>query len=197
MDVNARIALLYGTGEGHTRKIADHIATHLKEMNHRVELFDVKKLPGDFSLEGYDGAIIGASIHAGNYSRAVKKAVTDHKQWLKTSPSAFFSVSLTAAEESEEAKEQVQAYIDDFIERSDWHPVLVASFAGAMPFSRYGFMKRMLMRAAGRRLEGEGDFDTTRDYEYTDWASVDEFIEQFLSHLGLAGESSGEPRPTL
>ena len=46
-------------------------------------------------------------------------------------------------------------------------------FAGALLYTRYGWVKRHLMRAIARH-EG-GDVDTSRDHDYTDWDAVEHF----------------------
>lgn len=183
METNQRIALIYSTTEGHTRKIADHLATFLREKEHAINVIDVREIPTDFSLLEYDAVILGGSIHAGNFARPLKKFVEEQRDRLMGMAGGFFSVSLSAAEEIEEKKEEVQRYFDVFVEETGWHPLVFGAFAGAMPFSRYGFLKRMLMRSIGRQVEKGQAIDTKRDYEYTDWVSVEEFGEQFLRVL--------------
>ncbi|MCE3247433.1 MAG: protoporphyrinogen oxidase [Geminicoccaceae bacterium] len=56
-----------------------------------------------------------------------------------------------------------------------------ASLAGALRYSRYGFLKRLLMRLIVWR-EG-GDTDDSRDYDYTDWDAVDGFARGFLGEI--------------
>ena len=55
---------------------------------------------------------------------------------------------------------------------------MTATFAGALRYSRYGWLKRRLMRSIARR-EG-GDTDTSRDHVYTDWDAVDRFAVDIL-----------------
>lgn len=54
----------------------------------------------------------------------------------------------------------------DFLDETGWRPDRTFLVAGALAYSRYGFLKRRVMRWISRR-EG-GDTDTSRDYEYTD-----------------------------
>jgi menaquinone-dependent protoporphyrinogen oxidase len=56
-----------------------------------------------------------------------------------------------------------------------------ASLAGALPYSRYGFLKRLLMRLIVWR-EG-GDTDDSRDYDDTDWDAVECFARSFLGEI--------------
>ena len=186
MEKSQRIALIYSTTEGHTQKVADHLAKFLGNKKQPVEVFDVEDLPKDFALNSYDAVILGGSIHVGNFAGPLKAFVKEAGEQLTQMPGGLFSVSLSAADESDEKKQEVQRYFDVFTEETSWHPQLFGAFAGAMPFSRYGFLKRMIMRKIGRQVEKGKAVDTKRDYEYTDWVSVEEFGEQFLSILQKA-----------
>ena len=58
-----QIAVLYHSGSGGTKKAAEKIAAALKK-NYSADLFSVVNLPGNFSLESYDGIVIGfPAIH--------------------------------------------------------------------------------------------------------------------------------------
>ncbi|MBA2662721.1 MAG: menaquinone-dependent protoporphyrinogen IX dehydrogenase [Bradymonadaceae bacterium] len=182
----SQIAIVYGTTEGQTRKISEHIANTLDERNCEVVILSAKELPDNFAVDDFDAVIVGASIHAGKYQKEVVEFVGRHHEQLQNRPSAFFSVSLSEAGDDEQAKVQIHGFIDKFMERTGWHPLLVASFGGALPYTKYGFMKRMIMKSITKRAGG--DIDTSRDYEYTDWSSVDHFAENFRSFLRPGGE---------
>ena len=55
--------------------------------------------------------------------------------------------------------------------------MLAESIAGAIKYTRYNFILRWYMKKASR-MNG-GSTDTTRDHEYTDWAQVEMFAQQF------------------
>ncbi len=172
-----RIAIFYGSGEGQTEKIAGYIARHLGGLDFQVDSFDAKKLPAQFDADIYDGLMVGASVHAGGYPKAIARLVREHRSALESKPSAFFSVSLTASDKSESAQQEIQEIIDNFLGDLQWQPLVVGSFAGAIPFGRYGFFKRMAMKAI---LRARGEVvDSSKDYEYTDWNAVDEFADEF------------------
>ena len=187
-----RIALIHASGEGQTQKIAEYMAREFTDRQVDVEVYEGKNLPDNFEVSSYDGVIIGASVHAGKYPRYIRKFVQHHRDVLQEVPSAFFSVSLSESDEREEIRQEVADLIQDFLDDLNWQPVLVASFAGAVPFSRYGFIRKMIMSAIMRRRLGE--VDTNRDYEYTDWSSVDEFVELFGARID-AWSRSEEQRP--
>jgi len=64
-----KILVLYGTTEGHTAKIAEHIAETVRANGHDVEVREGSKLPAGFSVEAFDGVMVGASVHMGKHQR--------------------------------------------------------------------------------------------------------------------------------
>lgn len=160
----ARILVLYATIEGHTARIAERIADILRSHGHRV---DVRPACAEAVFSGYDAVVIGASIHYGRHPAELRALVRAHRAALAARPGAFFSVSLSAKER----------YLQRFLRQVGWRPQHTATFAGALQYSKYGPLKRLVMLVfvtlAGR------DTDTSRDYEYTDWNAVDRFSEAF------------------
>lgn len=59
--------------------------------------------------------------------------------------------------------------------QAGWNPSIVATIAGRLAYTQYGFLKRWIMRAIASR-EG-GATDTTRDHEYTDWTTVERLAD--------------------
>ena len=59
--------------------------------------------------------------------------------------------------------------------------------AGALPYTKYGWLKRMMMKRIVAKAGG--DTDTTRDYEYTDWIDLRNFARDFAE---LAAQRSVE-----
>lgn len=107
--------------------------------------------------------------------------VHDHVETLNRLPSAFYSVSLTAAEGTEAAREPAQEILDDFLAATSWNPTETTSVAGALRYSEYGPITRFLMRRIARKAGG--GTDTSRDYEYTDWEDLEAFVDAFADHL--------------
>jgi menaquinone-dependent protoporphyrinogen oxidase len=177
----ARIALLYGTTEGQTAVIAERIADVLADVGHDPALFHVDHLPEDFALADYDAAVIGASIHVGKHQRYVADFVAANVEALNAMPSAFYSVSLTAADGSEEAWATARELLTDFLDETGWRPDATAVVPGALKYSEYGVLKRFLMKRIAAKHGG--DTDTSRDYEYTDWDEVEGFASDFAASL--------------
>jgi menaquinone-dependent protoporphyrinogen oxidase len=75
-----------------------------------------------------------------------------------------------------------QAVVDAFLDQTQWRPALTALVAGALPYTRYGFWKRFLMKRIAR---SHGDpIDTSRDHELTDWRALEAFARQAAALLG-------------
>jgi menaquinone-dependent protoporphyrinogen oxidase len=179
--MKGKIAVLYDTEEGQTAKIARTIADSLDQEGYQVITYDLRRLPQDFDLETCRGIILGASVHVGKHSPPCTEFVTQNRELLNRLPSAFFSVSLSAAGESQRQQQDAQRVLDEFLSDVDWTPNVQTTLAGALLYRQYGFFKRRLMKWIAKR-EG-GDTDTTRDFEYTDWDEVQRFVNQFTGQL--------------
>jgi len=171
----SRVLVYYGTTEGQTEKVATRIADVLADRDFEVDLLHGKEVPDGFTLDGYDGAVVGASVHVGKHQEYVVEFVNRHRDALAERPSAFFSVSLTASVEDEEERELAEEVIEEFLVDTGWHPNLTAAVPGAVQYSKYGLIKRFVMKRISKRA-GK-DTDTSRDHEYTDWEDVEDFAE--------------------
>jgi menaquinone-dependent protoporphyrinogen oxidase len=171
----------YGTGEGQTAKVAERVVAGLTERGHDATAMDVEALPRDFTLDAYDAVLVGSSIHTGSHRPAVRAFVTDHRETLSARPSGFFQVSLSSALPDAESKAEAAGYVEAFVEATDWHPDRIGQFGGALRYSEYGFLMRLLIKQFAKRTTG--DTDTSRDYEYTDWAEVDRFTADFAAFV--------------
>ena len=163
----SRALVYYGTTEGQTEKVATRIADVLRDREFEVDLLHGKEVPDGFTLDGYDGAVVGASVHVGKHQDYVVEFVNRHRNALAELPSAFFSVSLTASVEDEAERELVEEVIEEFLVDTGWHPNLTAAVPGAVQYSKYGPIKRFIMKRISKRA-GKNT-DTSRDHEYTDW----------------------------
>lgn len=171
----------YGTGEGQTATVADRVAAALRERGHEVALVDVADRPHDLGPADVDAVVVGSSIHMGAHGEAVQEYVRDHHDALADRPTAFFQVSLSSVSADPERRAEAARYVDEFLEVTDWHPDRVAQFGGALRYSKYGFLKRLMMKQIA--TEATGDTDTSRDYEYTDWAAVEAFADDVAAFV--------------
>lgn len=184
----SKILIVYGTTEGQTAKIAWRIGDTLTELGLEVDVVDGQDLPGHFSLGGYAGVLVGASLHDGRYQSSIRDFAWRHHSELARIPSGFFSVSIAGAWPRAGLDTQL---IERFFDETGWHPPMTARFAGAFLFSRYGhypLSTRVAMEVVGwamarrRRLVP----NALGDYELTDWNAVTRFAQDFAASLAAA-----------
>lgn len=169
------ILIAFHSAEGQTAKIADRLAVTLRRHGAVVDVCDAAAAPAP---EWYDAVVLGDSIHAHHHSAALTRYVRRYVQALNSMPTALFQVSLTSTNLDQEHTDAANAMLLGFTDRTGLDPDLIALFAGALAYSKYGWLKRRVMRRIAR-AEGGGT-DTSRDYEYTDWSAVDRFALDVL-----------------
>jgi len=109
--------LPYGTTEGQTAKIALYIADVIRDHGHEPLAVDVRESPATVPV-GCDGVIVGASIHMGRHDRRVVDFVRTNRDVLNRLPTAFYSVSLAAHGDTEEA----EGYVEQLKHETAWRP---------------------------------------------------------------------------
>jgi menaquinone-dependent protoporphyrinogen oxidase len=134
------ILVLYGTTEGQTRKIARFIAGRLTARGHEAELIDASE--AELDPRAFGAAAIAASLHTGHYQPAVVDFVSRHHDTLNLMPTAFVSVSLSAASHDADDLDGLARCLAEFVHRTQWKPREVHHAAGAFRFSEYDFLKR-------------------------------------------------------
>jgi len=172
-----KILIPYATTEGQTAKIAEVIADVIRGHGAEVETVDVREVPDPIPA-GYDGVIVGASIHMSRHDARVVEFVQHNREPLDRLPSAFFSVSLAANGDLPNA----EAYVENFRQQTGWRPTKVGLFSGALLYRQYNFLKRHMMKRIVRDKPGMPT-DSSRDYVYTNWDQVKRFAEDFVGRL--------------
>jgi menaquinone-dependent protoporphyrinogen oxidase len=181
----SRILVLYGTSEGHTAKVARAIGARL--LADGIETDIVAAGTSNPKPADYDGIVVAASVHVGGYQRAVRRWVRLHAAELGSRPAAFVSVCLSIMSTQPKEREAAAAIPHRFFETVGWHPAVVRIVAGALPYTKYNFFMRWIMKRIARQ-EG-GDTDTSRDYEYTDWKALRSFAGEFGSLVAAPASS--------
>ena len=132
-------------------------------------------------LSPFDAVVVGGSLHRTTHQPELVEWVHAHHRELAARPNAFFSVSLSAADHAPEAEAAVRECIDRFVEDTEWDPDMSAPLAGALQYTRYDFRTRLAMHLMMHHA-GRPD-DTSRDFEFTDWAAVERFTDQVAHHI--------------
>jgi menaquinone-dependent protoporphyrinogen oxidase len=69
---------------------------------------------------------------------------------------------------------------------------LVKPVAGALLYTHYNFLVRLIMKNIARKAGASTD--TSRDYDYTNWPALDKFVDDFAAQVrrGSAAVASGK-----
>ena len=167
---DANVLVVYASTHGHTAKIAARMAEAMRAEGLEVDLHDVAS--ADHDLPGrYDLVVVGASLHREEHQTAMVDWVSARHEALTLMPSVFFSVSLSAAEDTEESRANTQRCIDDFLSKTGWSPARTEPIAGCLQYREYDFFTRQLMRLLMKKMGHPTD--VSHDHDYTDWEGVD------------------------
>lgn len=182
-----RVLIVYGTTEGHTRELCNFAAGVLRERGCRVTTEGAGADPSHPDPAAYDAILLAASLHVGRYQAPLVHYAQVHHARLNAMPSAFLSVSLSAAGESPEDWAGVEECLSTFEAETGWTPGRVHQAAGAIRYSQYDFFKRLALQAIARRR----GLKTARsqDYDLTDYDALRAFV------TGFADAAAPSPGP--
>ena len=158
------VSVVYGTTEGQTRKIAERTAAYIRECGHQAVLRDGAALASVSDLESFDAFIIAASVHQQQHQEAITAFVIAHRKLLNAKPSAFISVSLSAA--MEEGQTEAQKNVDRLVSVTDWRPSMTLLLGGALRLTEYDYFQEQIVKFIV--LKGGGVASSGRDREFTD-----------------------------
>ena|SRR5688572_27174382 len=178
-----RVLILYGSTEGQTEKIAYAMNETLRRAG--IDCNVVKAGTLTPIVAHYSAIIVAGSVHSGRYQRSVEHWVRAHAAELNDKPTAFVSVCLAILQQSDpKVMAELDAIVRRFTVTTGWNPGIVKQVAGALLYTRYNVLKRWIMKRIVAKAGGETD--TSRDYEYTDWADVRRFTEEFVRRIPAA-----------
>ena len=184
------MGVLYATREGHTQRIAEHVAADLRLRGLHPEVENLGTWAAAINLRDYSGVILAASVHAGVHESEMVKFVKTNRTALEAMPAAFLSVTLSeaGAERADATPLEHAAFVADveqvigrFFEETGWRPQHVKPVAGALLYTRYNVLLRFLLKRIARK--SGGSTDTSRDHVYTDWQALDQFVNEFAGEI--------------
>ena len=179
-----RTAIFFATREGQARRVAEHIADTLRDRGVTADLFDVRDRRVAIDWTAYETAFVVASVHLGQHEREMIRFVRAYRPELKRLGAAFVSLSLSqagaederhSAEDRRRASADVERMIDAFVAETGWQPAYVLPVAGAIAYRRYNLLVRFVMKRIARA--NGAPTDTSRNFELTNWAAVDRFVD--------------------
>lgn len=179
------VLVLYATVDGQSLKVAQHAADHMRAKGLSVRLRSVHELNGRFLLGDYRAALLIAPVHASFHPREMLRFLKEQHEELEKLPVCFLSLSLsqagvelpTATPAQRERSTADVAHLTALLcNATGLAPSKVVPIAGCLAYTRYGFVKRLMMRHIAKKAGGSTD--TSRDHEYTDYARVDAAVDQ-------------------
>lgn len=172
------ILIAYATTEGQTAKICEFCAELLNDAGHTAKLV---KLDSDTRLQfdGFDAALLAASVHLGTYQNEFEKFVTTNAVPLGARRTLFLAVSLAAAGDDPQDHADLERIAAEFSERTGWWPGRVQQVAGAFRFTQYDFFKSWALRWIAWRNDEK--VDPHADREYTDWAALKDVLADWIA----------------
>lgn len=171
--------IVYGTSEGHTRKICEHIAERLTAGGHSAALRDSAKPLADVKPADFDAVIVAGSVHQKQHHEALKLFAAAHREQLAEMPTFFISVSLSAA--FERGRDEAESYVTEFVNQTGWSPGHSLVVAGALRFSEYDYFMQQIVEHVVMRDHELGE--KTNDYDFTDWAALDAAMDEFAASI--------------
>jgi menaquinone-dependent protoporphyrinogen oxidase len=180
-----RILIVYATSHGQTAKVARQMADLLTAAGDAVTLANADAFPSDVVPRDFDGIVVGSPILFGRHRPSVARFVRANRDALHALPSAFFSVSGSAASPLPAEREKARQCVDQFLRETGWRPGLTELVGGAMAYTKYNPLLRWLIVRIARKAGSPTD--TSRDHEFTDWAQVRRFAEAFAASVGAPG----------
>lgn len=161
-----KLLLLYASRYGQTAKVMRRIAAVIEQEGVGCTVATVDDAP---PLHEFNDVVVAGAIYFGRHDRRVRRYVHRHLHELEERHTALVTICGDTA--------LAPLFLEKFSAATGWQPDVAATFAGAVRYSRYGWLTRMIMRRAaaraGRPTEGE--------HEYTDWNAVEEFARAFVS----------------
>ena len=146
-----RLLIVYGTTDGMTARIAEHMAEVMRAAGQQVRVTRADDQRFHADLGEFDGVLVGASLHAGGFQRSVAQFVRRHAAELGKMPNAFFAVCLAVASRDPRERQAAARIAAAFPRDCGWIPDRTEVIAGALMFSRYGFLRRFALKRIARK----------------------------------------------
>lgn len=183
------VLIVHESTHGHTTKIAEKIAEHIRAANLGAHVDHSGEATG-LSLGAFAAVVIGGSIHGGAHVQPkLLQFVKDHRAILQIVPTSFFVVCKDAARDGMHARERVAKYFEEFERDTGLVPARVAAFGDELHYTEYGPLEKLAVRISAK-MHGEPT-DTSRDHDLTDWESVAAFARVLAEDARVA--SAGRP----
>lgn len=173
----ASVLLIYYSRGGHTAKITQAIAAHIRQQGHQCDVVQIGHIE-TIDWDKYDCVALGACVLYGSYDKSVFAFATQYQQQLASIPNSFFSVNVVARNPEKRVPEN-NKYLQKFIELSPWKPKDVKVIAGKVDYPSWRWYDRLMIQLIMKITHGPTDPKAVIDY--TDWDDVKVYGEHLIS----------------
>lgn len=176
-----RVAIVICSQGGQTKKVADFMAQQISSSGCSAEVFNLTdgQIPGEASLKHFQSVVIGGPVYFGEFSEQLLDWAGSNCEQLNRMQSGFFAISLNAVDRRPRNRQACERYLRRFISKTDLRPKFVASLAGTVPYTQFGYVKRSILKAMS--AVAGAPTDTSVDHDLTEWVDVAEFTNACLS----------------
>ena len=169
------ILIIYSSVDGHTKTICERIEGVIKNSSNTTLMSLDDATHEDISK--YDRIVIGASIRYGKHRPSLFNFIEKNLDLLNSKYSAFFTVNIVARK-PEKNTAKTNPYMIKFLKKSPWKPKVLDVFAGKLDFPTYNFSDKYIIKFI--MWITKGPTDTSKVYEFTNWAAVDNFAKKLI-----------------
>ncbi len=206
-----RVLVAYASKQGHVDAIVRHVVRGLEKRGLATRVVDLMQHSNEAGADDCDATIVAGSVHRGRGDPSLTGFVMRHGPAIRSHPSAFLSISLSAASHCSDEKAALDELAQHFLFDLGWQPDYVEQIAGAVLDKQLEILKSIAssfepateVAAApnGGAASGKDDplaalmsfsFEPTEPEpaaarstagEVTDWSVVDRFVERFACDL--------------
>lgn len=183
-----RVLIVFATTEGHTRELCQFVAAKLRGVGHTVAVEEATERAKNAQVAAYDVIFLAGSLHLGRFQPALATFAVTHREALARKPSAFITVSLSAAGENPDDWEGLEECVHRFQQETGWTPKVTHHAAGAIRYSQYDFFKRLAIKHIASRRGQKTSI--SRDYDLTDYPDLENFVLKFIHDTEDATKAS-------
>ncbi len=151
------ILIAYASYCGSTGGVAEAIGQALCGKGAKVDVRLAKSV-GD--IQGYRAVVVGSAVRSHSWWPEALKFVSEHEDALARMPVAYFLTCVTLYRDTPESRKTALGFFDPVLQASPRvRPVDMGCFAGAIDYSKMGFMYRTVMKSKMKdKGVPEGDF---------------------------------------
>lgn len=173
----AHVLVVFESRYGQASKIAEHIGQAIRAQGHLTRVLNVEMARG-VPLTDFDGFVIVSPVYFAHHPRAIARFVRSHSEVLAKHPSAFVSVSNSAANADSAVRANALRVARAFVAELPWAPAITITAGGAIAYPRYNWALRYVMKRIA--IASGMPTDTSRSHEVTDWAALDRDVESIV-----------------